>query len=98
MGRMTRQSVQIYMCMAKLEMLLKEKCKTDINLKWPCVFKKFIDDGFGIMEGNKLDIEYWVLEFHLLHDSITIDKFKVGNTVDFMDLYMYINIYIYIYI
>ena len=48
--------------MAKLEMLLKEKCKTDIKLKWPILFKRFIDDGFGIMEGNKLDFEYRVSE------------------------------------
>jgi hypothetical protein len=45
--------------MAKLEMLLKEKCKTDIKLKWPTLLKRFIDDSFGIMEGNKLDFEYW---------------------------------------
>ena len=38
--------------MAKLELLLKEKCKTDIKLKWPTLFKRFIDDGFGIMEGT----------------------------------------------
>ena len=37
---------------------IKEKCKTDIKLKWPILFKRFIDDGFGIMEGNKLDFEH----------------------------------------
>ena len=41
------------------------------------------------MDGNKLDFEYWVSEFNLLRDSITIDKFKFGNEVDFMDLYFY---------
>ena len=75
--------------MAKLETLLKEKCNTDPKLKWPVLFKQFIDDGFGIMDGNKLDFEYWVSEFNLLCDSITIDKFKFGNEVDFMDLYIY---------
>ena len=41
--------------MAYLEQILKEKCKMDPKLKWPCLFKRFIDDGFGIitMEGNK---------------------------------------------
>ena len=62
--------------MAKLELLLKEKCKTDVKLKWPALFKRFIDDGFGIMEGNKSDFEYWVSEFNLLRESIKIDKFK----------------------
>ena len=41
------------------------------------------------MKGNKTDFEYWVSEFHLLHGSIKIDKFKFGNEVDFMDLYIY---------
>ena len=41
------------------------------------------------MEGNKLDFEYWVSEFNLLRESITIDKFKFGNMVDFMDLLRY---------
>ena len=73
---------------AKLEILLKEKCKTDINLKWPILFNRFIDDGFGIMKGNKLDFEYCVSEFNLLRETITIDKSKFGK-VDFMDLFIY---------
>ena len=75
--------------MARLEQILKEKCKTDPKLKWPCLFKRFIDDGFGIMEGNILDFEYWIEEFNLLRETITIDKFKWGNEVDFMDLNIY---------
>ena len=46
--------------MAKLEKLLKEKCKSNRKLKWPIFFKRFIDDGFGILEGNKLDFKHWV--------------------------------------
>ena len=61
--------------MAKLEALLKEKCKTDIKLKYPILFKRFIDDGFGVIEGNKFDFEYWVSEFNLLRKTITTDKF-----------------------
>ena len=75
--------------MANLERLLKEKCKTDINLKWPTLFKRFIDDGFGIMEGNISDFEYWVSEFNLLRETIKIDKFQFGNRVEFMDLLIY---------
>jgi len=75
--------------MARLEQILKEKCKMDPKLKWPCLFKRFIDDGFGIMEGDKSDFEYWVSEFNLLRETITIDKFKWGNEVDFMDLNIY---------
>ena len=62
--------------MAKLEMLLKEKSKTDIKLKWPTQFKRFFDDSYGIMKGNKLE-------------TITIDKFKFGNSVEFRDLFIY---------
>ena len=75
--------------MARLEQILKDKCKMDPKLKWPCLFKRFIDDGFGIMEGNKSDFEYWITEFNLLRETITIDKFKWGNEVDFMDLNIY---------
>ena len=41
------------------------------------------------MEGNKLDFEYWVSEFHLLRESIKIDKFQFGNRAEFMDLLIY---------
>ena len=40
------------------------------KLKWPILFERFIDDGFGI------------LEFNLLQETITIDKFKFGNEVN----------------
>ena len=59
-----------YIYMARLETILKEKCKMDNKLKWQCLFKRFIDDGFGIIDGNKLDFEYCVSEFNLLYDSI----------------------------
>ena len=41
----------IYLAMLQEE--LKNKCKQDINLKWPTLFLRFIDDGFGIIEGTK---------------------------------------------
>ena len=41
------------------------------------------------MEGNKLDFEHWVSEFNSLRETITIDKFNFGNSVEFMDLYIY---------
>ena len=75
--------------LARLEILLKEKCKTDPKLKWPCLFTRFINDGFGITDGNKSDFEDWVSEFNLLRDSITINKFKFGNEVDFMDFFSF---------
>ena len=39
--------------MATLEKLLKEKSKTNTKIIWPVLFKRFIDDGFGITEANK---------------------------------------------
>ena len=38
--------VNIYL--AKLEKILREKCKTDKQLVWPILFKRFIKNGFGI--------------------------------------------------
>ena len=71
--------------MATLENLLKEKSKIKKKIIWPLLFKRFIDDGFGITKANKNEFELWVDEFNLLRESITIDKFKYGNQVDFMD-------------
>ena len=75
--------------MATLENLLKEKSKINKKIIWPLLFKRFIDDGFGITKANKNEFELWVDEFNLLRESITIDKFKYGNQVDFMDLFVF---------
>ena len=40
-----------YLAMSQEE--LKRKCVHDLKLKWPNFFLRFIDDGFGIMEGSK---------------------------------------------
>ena len=37
--------------LAMLQEELKKKCVNDQKLKWPKLFLRFIDDGFGIMEG-----------------------------------------------
>ena len=41
------------------------------------------------MKGNKSDVVYWVVKFHSRRESINIDKFKFGNIVDFIDLYIF---------
>ena len=75
--------------LARLEQILFEKSKKDNKLIWPVVFKRFIDDGFGITKANKSEFEYWVSEFNALRETITIDKFSYGQNVDFMDLHIY---------
>ena len=76
--------------LAMLQEELKKKCKHDDKLKWPCLFLRFIDDGFGIMEGTKQDVEYWISQFNNLRKTIKIDKWSFGNHVEYMDLYIYI--------
>ena len=51
--------------------------------------KRFIDDGFKIMDGYKLDFENWVpvYEFNLLPWT----KFKFGNAFYCMDIEIYIH-------
>ena len=39
--------------LAMLQEELKKKCANDHKIKWPKPFLRFIDDGFGIMEGSK---------------------------------------------
>ena len=75
--------------MAMLQEELKRKCKHDKKLKWPSLFLRFIDDGFGIMEWTKKDVEYWILQFNDLRKSINIDKWSFGNHVEYMDVYIY---------
>ena len=41
------------LCLEMLQKELKKKCGHDFKLKWPKRFFRFIDDGFGIMEGTK---------------------------------------------
>ena len=60
--------------LAMLQEELKKKCIQDKKLKWPTIFQRFIDDGFGIMEGNKTDVKYWIDQFNSLRKTITIDK------------------------
>ena len=38
------------------------------------MFKRFIDDGFGIMRGTKKDIGTWINEFNNLCENIFIEK------------------------
>ena len=56
---------------------------------WPIFFKRYIDDGFGITKGSKSNVEYWILEFNKLVQSIKIDKFKYGPRVEYMDLIIF---------
>ena len=50
--------------MAMLENELRQKCKSDPKLKWPILFKRFIDDGFGVFDGTKKYVEYWITQFN----------------------------------
>ena len=50
------------------------------------MFKRFIDEGFGIMRGNKKDVGTWLNEFNKLHKNIFIEKWTFGNHVAYMDL------------
>ena len=46
----------------------------DPNIKWPTLFKSFIDDGFGSFEGTRNEVEYWINQFKILRDTIKLDK------------------------
>ena len=72
-----------------LENELKMKCKTDPKLIWPVLFKRFIDDGFGITKGNREDVIYWIKQFNKLRKTVQIDKYNWGNSLDYMDLFIY---------
>ena len=75
--------------MALLGIELKMKCKTDPKLIGPVLCKRFVDDGFGITKGNRTDVIYWIGKFNELRKTIQIDKYNWGNTLDYMDLFIY---------
>ena len=77
------------MYMAMLENEFKMKCKTDPKLIWLVLFKRFIDDGFGITKGNREDVIYWIEKFNELRKTVQIDKYNWGNALDYMDLFIY---------
>ena len=53
------------------------------------LFKRFIDDGFGITLGLRNDVIYWIEKFNELRESIKIDIYNWGNALDYMDLFIY---------
>ena len=74
--------------LAMLEQELEIICKAK-NIKCPCVFKRFLDNGFVIVTGNKEQFIYGEISLITLEKTIKIDKRKFGISVDFMDLCMY---------
>ena len=53
------------------------------------MFKRFIDDGFGVIKSNKKEFLIWVNEINCLYKNIFIDKWQFGNNVAFMDLHIF---------
>ena len=58
--------------MAILEEELYIMCKNK-NIVWPEIYKRFIDNGFGIIKSNKKERSKWVFEFNSLCENICID-------------------------
>ena len=59
------------------------------NLIWPEMYKRLIDDGFGVIKSNKKEISKRVCEFNNLRENIFIDNGIFGNKVVFMDVYIF---------
>ena len=74
--------------MAVLEEELYIICKNK-NITWPKMFKRCIDDGFGVIKSYKKEFLLWVNEFNCLRENIFIDKWQFGNNVAFMDLHIF---------
>jgi hypothetical protein len=72
--------------LAMLEKKLKDQTKNDSKMIWPCLWKRFIDDGFGVIQGLKKDVEYFVHKFNSMVKTIQIDKIEFGDRVHFLDL------------
>ena len=77
----------IYLAISEIK--LKELFKSDPLFKWPFLFKRYIDDIFGVMNGNNEDVAYFKQCFNSLVPSIKIDVTCEGNYVIFMDLVLF---------
>jgi len=64
--------------MAMLENELKMKCEADPKLIWPVLFKRFIDDGFGITKGDRKDVIYWIQKFNELRKTVQLTNITGG--------------------
>ena len=38
---------------------------------------------------QKKDVEYWIKQFNGLRETIKIDKWSFGNSVEYVDIYIY---------
>ena len=68
---------------------LKKKCVHDKKLKWPTLFQRFIDNGFGIMKGTNEDVKYWISQFNGSTKTIKNNNWTFGNHVEYMDICIY---------
>ena len=53
----------------------KKHCKNDPKMVWRILFKRFIDDGFGITKESKKHVEYWIAELNKV-----VNQLKSTNT------------------
>ena len=66
--------------MATLENLLKEKSKTNTKIIWLLLYKRFIDDGFGITNVfQKEENKYMYIPASSGHQQHTINNFILGE-------------------
>ena len=64
---------------AMLENELRRKCMNDPKLKWPILLIRFNEDGFGVKEGFKFPVEYWIEQFNSSRKSIKTHKWSFWN-------------------
>ena len=69
----------IYMAILAMKEEMYIICKNK-NIKWPKMFKRFIDDGLGGIKSNKKEFLLWVNEFNCLRKNIFIDKWLFGQS------------------
>ena len=80
-------SANVYISMLANE--LCNKCILDPKFKWPILFLRFIDDGFGVFVGTNEESEYWITQFNMLRDTIKIEKLMFGTRIEYMDSDIY---------
>ena len=59
---------------------LRRKCASDPYMIWPTSFTRFINDGFGIFEGNQDEIENLINQFKSVQRYDQNRQLVVWNT------------------
>lgn len=71
--------------MMSLEMNLQKESDA-LNLPWPIFLRRFIDDGMGVWQGSKSDLDAWLHRYDSFYPGIRITHSISTDSVEILDI------------